>query len=103
MAYLTGLTFEPGYIVIHMDSGAPVQHPIDKVLRALDIPTGLTHTQVGAITTLANHFVVLMRTLIAKGILDESFLEEGEISLEALIQSFEGMGGDFISPDITVT
>ncbi len=97
------ILFTEGFMTLVRDDGAPTKYAIADVLRALDIPAGLTHEQVGAITTLANHFFVLIRTLIARNVLDEDFLEEGEYPLSVLVQSLEDMGGDFGEPDLTVT
>ena len=101
MANVTGIAFEPGYIVVTTDSGPPRRYHIANVLRVLDIPTGLTYTQVGAITTLANLIVVLIRTLIDRQVLDESFLEKDEYDLDAIIESIKNMGGAYENPDIT--
>ncbi len=103
MTAVSGVSFSPGYITLTFENGTKTQYPIADVLRALDIPAGLTYQQVSAITTLANRFAVLERTLIARGILDESFLEDGELELDALILSTESMGGDYANPDISVT
>ena len=72
------ILFEPGFMTLVRDDGPPTKYAVADMLRALDIPVGLTHEQVGAITTLANLVVVLVRTLIAKDVLDEQFLENGE-------------------------
>jgi len=93
---------EAGYLVFVRDQGPPTRYPISALLRAADIPTGLTYAQVGAITTLANLLVVLIRTLIAREILDESFLEDGDYTLESLVEAIDGMGGDYVKPDISV-
>ena len=61
MAYVAGISFEAGYITVSYDSGPPVQQDIASVLRALDIPTGLTYSQVQAVTSLANIITVLIR------------------------------------------
>ena len=98
----TQVTTTPGYLVVEID-GKKTQYPISAVLRAADIPTGLTYTQVGAITTLANLVVVLIRTLIARDVLDEQFLEDGDYDLAAIVQTIEDMGGDYITPDLTVS
>ncbi len=92
---------EPGYIVVEID-GKKTQYPIADILRAADIPA-LTYAQVGAIKTLANLVVVLIRTLIARDILDEQFLEEGEYDLAAIVQTIEDIGGDFGEPDLTAS
>ncbi len=99
---VTGLSFSPGYITLLFDNGTRTQYPVADILRALDIPTGLTYQQVSAITTLANLVVVLVRTLVAKEVIDENFLEEGEFDLGDIIESIEDMGGDYGEPDISV-
>ena len=96
----TRLYTEPGYLILEED-GQKSQLPIADMLRAADIPA-LTYAQVGAIKSLANMFAVLIRTLIARGILDEQFMEEGDYDLEAIVQTIEDMGGDFGEPDLTV-
>ncbi len=100
---IENIVFEPGYIVLIRDSGPPTRYPITGILRALDIPAGLTYNQVGAIKTLANLVVVLIRTLIAREVLDEQFMEDGDYDLATLVQTIEDMGGDFGEPDLTVT
>ncbi len=100
---VNNITFESGYIVLHRDSGGSTKYPIASVLRALDIPTGLTYAQVGAVSTLANMFAVLIRTLIDRDILNESFMENGDYDLAAIVQSIEDMGGSFVEPDISAT
>jgi len=92
---------EPGYIIVEID-GKKTQHSIARVLRAADIPS-LTYVQVQAITALANLTAVLIRTLISRDILDDSFLEDGEYSLESITEALEEMGGDYGDPDISVT
>ncbi len=98
----TQVSTEPGYLIIEID-GKKTQYPISAVLRAADIPTGLTYSQVGAITTLANLVAILIRTLIDRDILNESFLEDGDIDLEGIVESIEDMGGDYGEPDISVS
>ena len=68
--------FEAGFITVTYENGTRTKFPIADVLRAGDIPTGLTATQVSGITTLANLVAVLIRTLIDRQVLDESFLEK---------------------------
>ena len=97
------IAFTAGYITVTRDDGPPTQYSIADVLRALDIPTGLTYSQVGAITTLANLMVVLIRTLIARDVLDESFLEDGEYDLNSIVEAIDEMGGDYVKPDLSVT
>ena len=99
------ITPSAGYLTITRDGGIPVRYSIKSLLRAADIPTGLTYAQVGAITTLANLVVVLIRTLIDRKVLDESFGEgDGDLSLdlEHLIRAIEEMGGAYHDPDLTV-
>jgi hypothetical protein len=94
------IQFESGAIVTVAENGGRTRHPISGVLRALDIPTGLTHTQVVGITTLANLIVILIRTLIDRKILDESFLENDEMDLDHIIQVIEDMGGAYHDPNL---
>lgn len=97
---VTNITFESGYIVVTKDSGSPKRYNIADMLRAADIPA-LTYSQVDQITTLANLVVVLVRTLIDRQILDESFLEDGGYNLDDIVETIEGMGGDYGDPDLT--
>ncbi len=92
---------EPGFIIVEID-GQRTQYPIADILRAADIPA-LTYEQVGAIKTLANLFVVAIRALIEKGLLSDGVLEDGGYDLTAIIETIEGMGGDFGEPDLTVS
>jgi len=100
---VAGLEFTPGYITLTDTGGRRSKYAVASILRALDIPTGLTYTQVGAITSLANLIVVLIRTLIDRDVLNESFLENDDYSLDAIIQSIEEMGGAYHEPDISVS
>jgi hypothetical protein len=100
---LKEITYTPGFLTHIYDGGNSTIYPVADILRALDIPDGLTYEQVGAITTLANLVVVLVRTLMSKGILTESFLENNEYNLDDLIETIEDMGGDYAEPDLTVT
>jgi hypothetical protein len=97
------ITFTPGYITLYDGGNNPTAHKVSNLLRALDIPAGLTYTQVQAITTLANLAGVLIRTLIARDILDDSFLEDGEYNLESITEAIGQMGGDYGEPDLSVT
>ncbi len=90
-----------GYVVVD-DCDRRTFHPIAPVLRAEDIPVGLTYAQVGAISTLANMFAVLIRTLIDKNIIGESFMEDNDYDLDALIETIEDMGGSYHEPDLAV-
>jgi len=89
----------PGYITLTDSHGRKTKHKIE--LELDNIPTGLTYTKVPTITTLANLVVVLIRTLIAKGVLDENFLEEGEYDLALITAVIEGMGGSYGEPVIS--
>lgn len=96
------IEFEAGQLVTTDSYGRKTSHPIASVLRATDIPVGLTYSQVGAVKALANLVAVLIRTLINREVLDESFLEDGGLDLEAIIFTIEEMGGAYHDPDLTV-
>ena len=98
----TRLYTEPGYLIWEID-GKRTQIAISTILRAADIPTGITYEQVGAIKTLADMFAVLYRAVITRDILDDGLLEDNGYDLPAVIQTIEDMGGDFGEPDLTVT
>lgn len=66
------IEFESGYMVVHMDSGAPVRHDIADVLRAADIPD-LNIGSMTLLTTLATIVQILVKTLVDKGILNDQF------------------------------
>jgi len=100
MSDIKSISFEAGFITVGTDSGPPRQWAIADVLRAADIPA-LTYSQVSSITALANLVVILVRTLIDRQILDESFLEEGDMNLDDIVESLENMGGDYGDPDLT--
>lgn len=100
MGDIKAIRLESGYIVIQTDSGPPTRYPIADVLRAADIPA-LTYSQVATISTLANLVAVLVRTLIDRQILDESFLEDGGYNLDDIVETIEGMGGSYGEPDLT--
>src|SRR3990167_10062926 len=91
--------FEAGYIVTTDERGNKTRHAIADVLRAADIPA-LTYSQVAAIKTLANLVAVLIRTLIDKEVLNESFLEDDDFDLDAIIAVIENIGGSYHEPDI---
>ena len=78
------------------------EYDIVNYLRAADIPAGLTYTQVSAISSLANLIVVLIRTLIDREVLNESFLENDDLDLDHIIYAIEQMGGAYHEPDIAV-
>ena len=87
-----------GYITLTDAHGRKTRHKIE--LELDNIPTGLDYTQVPALTILANLFIVLVRTLRAKGIVDEEFLENGEYGLNLIVDVIEGIGGSYTEPDI---
>ena len=102
---IEAILFEAGFVTLTDDGGRKTQHPIADMLRAADIPVGLTYSQVAAITALANLIAVLIRTLIDRGVLDESFGEsDGDLSLdlEHIIHTIEEMGGAYHEPDLNV-
>lgn len=92
--------FESGYIVLTDGDGHKTKYPIADVLRAADIPA-ITYAQVAQITTLANLVVVLVRTLIDRQVLDDSFLEDGGYNLDDLVETIAGMGGSYGEPDLS--
>lgn len=101
---VASIKFEPGYLVTVGENGKEMtKYPIADALRAMDIPTGLTYTQIKSITALANLMAVLIRTLIDRQVLDESFMENDDLDLDHIIKSVEDMGGAYHDPDISVT
>ena len=92
---------EPGFLTIRTSSGPPTKYPLADILRAVDIPIGLTHTQVDGIRILANLMVIVVRTLIGREILDEDFADDSgmEMSLEDIIHILEQLGGSYSEPD----
>jgi len=92
---------EPGYIIIRRASGPPVRYPLAGLIRAADVPTGLTHEQVAGVSLLANLVVILVRTLIDKGILDETFADSlgMDWDLDHIIYAIEQMGGSYHEPN----
>lgn len=97
---IRNISFESGFIIIDHGSGPPTRHAISAVLRAADIPL-ITHSQVTSIVALANLFSILIRTLIDQGTLGESFLEEGDMDLDTIVEAIENMGGDYGDPDLS--
>ncbi len=103
---ISDIGFEAGFIVLKNSSGnIPKRIAIADVLRAADIPA-LTHAQVAAVTTLAGLMAILIRTLIDRDILDESFGDSLglDVSLDTIIYSLEQIGGGmpYSDPDISV-
>jgi len=102
MAKLEGVTFSPGYITVAGPSGPPQKFSIARVLRAADIPVGLTHTQVDGLRLLANLTVIVLRTLIARDLLDEDFADDlgMDWDLEHIIYALEQLGGSYEEPNL---
>ena len=98
---IKSITAEGGYLKITDDFGQSHYVSLANALKAADIPS-LTYAQVQAITALANLTAVLIRTLIDRQVLDESFLENDDYDLDAIITSIEQMGGAYHEPDISV-
>lgn len=104
MSETRSVTVEPGFIVIDSGSGPPTRYPIADLLRQIDIPVGLTHIQVAGIGLLANLVVILVRTLISRGILDETFADgaggDGDMDydLDHIIYAIEQLGGAYHEP-----
>lgn len=98
---VTNVTTEAGFIVITFDGGIPQRFAIADVLRAADIPA-LTPDQVATIKTVTNLIVILIRTLIKRGILDEEFVDDMgmEWDLDHLIYAIEQMGGNYHEPQL---
>ncbi len=93
------IRFSAGYITITRDDGPPTEYPVKDILRALDIPVGLTYLQTPVVTTVANLVGLLIKELVKRDILDESF---GEVDLEHIVQAIEEMGGDYDEPELSV-
>lgn len=96
------LRFESGYIYVTDSSHQESRVAVSSILRALDIPIGLDYNQVQGLSALASLMSTLIRTLIDRQILDESFLEKGEYNLNDIIETIENLGGSFGDPDLTV-
>lgn len=94
------ISFESGFMILTDEEGQRLRQPID-FLTADDIPK-ISYVQVEAITTLANLLVVLIRTLISHGVLDETFLEDGEVSLQDISDIVTLLGGNYFYPDLGV-
>ena len=90
----------PGYLEITEDGNRKHQIAIADVLRAADIPA-LTYSQISSIKALANLVVILVRTLIDRDVLSDTFLEDGDYNLEDVIETLENMGGSYGEPDLT--
>lgn len=101
MTETRSITVEPGFIVVDSGSGPPTKYPVKDILRKADIPVGLTHEQVAGVGLLANLVVILIRTLMSKGILDETFtdgIDDMNWDLDHLIYAIEKLGGVYHEP-----
>ena len=98
---VTNVTTESGFIVVTFDDGIPNRIAIADVLRAADIPA-LTSDQVATIKTVTNLIVILIRTLIKRGVLDNDFVDDlgMDWDLDHLIYAIEQMGGDYDKPQL---
>ncbi|KKL91820.1 hypothetical protein LCGC14_1890890 [marine sediment metagenome] len=96
--FVKDFQIESGNLIVQFDSGPPKRIPVLNFLPALN------YEQVDAIKTLTNLVVVLVRTLIEKGIVtDELFMEdEAIVDLDHLIYVFEKIGGSYHTPDLSV-
>ncbi len=74
MAKVTGISFEPGFIVISTDEGAPRKYSAKDFLQAADIPD-LTINSLTLLTTLAKLFMVLLKELQDKEIIQEELTD----------------------------
>jgi len=92
---------EPGFITIATSSGPPTRYPVADLLRAADIPVGLTHTQVDGLRLLANLMAVLIRVMREEELIDEDFADSFGMGwdLAHIIYVLEQLGGSFENPD----
>jgi len=97
---LVGLAFEPGNIILIDSQGNRTSQDIASILRALDIPTGLTYSQVQAITGVASIIGVLVKELIEREVIGENFLDG--YNLEDIVDQIDNAGGSYTEPDIGI-
>jgi len=99
---IDNIAFSSGFITVTREGGIQTRYAIADVLRALDIPTGLTYTQVASMSALANLVVIVVRTLIEREILDESFADSLglDMDLDHIIAAIEAMGGSYEDPGL---
>uniref|UniRef100_A0A6M3IQV0 Uncharacterized protein n=1 Tax=viral metagenome TaxID=1070528 RepID=A0A6M3IQV0_9ZZZZ len=95
--------FAPGYLTLTDSHGRKTAYPIAPVIRAVDVPVGLTYSQVGGLTTLANIAGLLAKILIEAEVIDESLLNDEGYNLESVITAIEELGGDYVEPDLSVS
>ena len=98
---VTGITLEPGYLVIATNSGPPTRFPLADILRAADIPEGLTSAHVDGVRLLSNMVVILIRTLIDRQVMDDTFADSlgMDWDLDHIIYALEQLGGSYAEPD----
>ena len=96
------ISTEPGFITIDTGSGPPRRIAVANLLRAGDIPVGLTHTQVDGIRLLANMVVILIRVLQRAKILNEDFSDDAGMTwdLDHIIYALGELGGSYAEPDL---
>ncbi len=100
MGGVQSIRAEAGYLIIDPGSGPEISLPIADILRAADIPA-LTSEQVDGIRLLANLNVFIIRTLIEREILDETFADQLglDMDLDHIIYAIEQLGGSYAEPD----
>ena len=93
---------EPGFITISRAAGPPVKYPIAELLRAADIPIGLTHEQVAGLGIIGSLLAILIRTLISRDVLNEGFVDDAGMSLDldTMIFVIEQLGGSYHDPNL---
>jgi len=94
------LEFAAGYIYTTDQAGNRVKHSIANMLRAADIPTGLTYSQVQAITGLANILGVLIKELVEQEVIKPEFMDG--FDLGDIIEEIDNAGGSYTEPDIGI-
>jgi hypothetical protein len=97
---IDNLEFSPGYITLTDSYRRKTKYSVADILRAIDIPTGLTYTQVQAITGLANIIGVLVKELIERNIIGDDFLDG--YGLEDIVDQIDNAGGSYTDPDIGI-
>ena len=101
MSKVRVVSTEPGFITIDTGSGPPRRISVATLLTQPDIPVGLTHSQVAGVSLLANLVVIIIRTLVDKEILDETFADSlgMDWNLDTLIYAIEQLGGAYHEPN----
>ena len=101
MANTPNVTLTEGFITIKNPSGPPTQFPVADLLRAADIPEGLTSEHVDGVRLLSNMVVILIRTLISRQVLDDAFADSlgMDWDLDHIIYALEQLGGSYDEPN----